>query len=161
MQTIQLAALLVGFWLILIAPPDVAGAVTGAVVALAAAVAARRLVWAGQPEDVPYLTPGRSLRLLAYIPYLVTEIVKAAIGVAEKVIDPRMPIDPLIITYRVPLERTVSIVALANSITLTPGTLTVDVEGSTLTVHALGTEFADDLLKGELARRVGHVFEGD
>lgn len=161
MGAVQLAGLLLGLWLILSSPPDAFALVAGILVAVVTAVGTRALVWSDAPEDAPYLTGRQALRLLAYIPFLVIEIVKAAIGVAEKVIDPRMPIDPLVITYRVPFTRQVSIVALANSITLTPGTLTVDVDGRNLTVHALGGEFADDLVQGELARRVGHVFEGD
>lgn len=157
--TAQLFGLLLGFWLVLVAPIDLFDAVLGLVVAASATWAARHLVWSGAEDDSPVLTWRQALRLVAYVPFLIIEIVKAAVGVAEKVLDPRLPIDPVVITYRVPFRRTVSLVALANSITLTPGTLTVDLDGSTLTVHALAGEFGDDLLRGGLARQVGHVFE--
>jgi multicomponent Na+:H+ antiporter subunit E len=46
----------------------------------------------------------------------------------------------------------------ANSITLTPGTITLDVEGETLVVHAITRAGGDALLAGGMARRVGRVF---
>ncbi|MBN2404864.1 MAG: Na+/H+ antiporter subunit E, partial [Coriobacteriia bacterium] len=98
-------------------------------------------------------------RLLAYIAWLLKEIIVAAVYVAEKVLDPRMPIEPIIITHRCSMRRDVSRVAFANSITLTPGTLTVDAEGDVFTIHCLSEEFADSIANGALERRIMRVFE--
>ena len=99
-----------------------------------------------------------SPRLLAYLPWLFREIWIANVQVVKLVLDPRLPIDPVIVRvptrYATDLART----ALANSITLTPGTVTVDVEGETLVVHAITRAGGDDLLGGAMARRVGRVF---
>ena len=56
-------------------------------------------------------------------------------------------------------KRDVSRVAFANSITLTPGTLTVDVEENTFVIHCIAEGFADDITNGDLERRITRVFE--
>ncbi|MDZ4064661.1 MAG: Na+/H+ antiporter subunit E, partial [Coriobacteriia bacterium] len=105
------------------------------------------------------LTPRQAGRFLIYVAYLIKEIIWANIYVAEKVLDPRLPIDPIIIEHLSALKRPVSETALANSITLTPGTLTVDVDGSVFFVHCLGREFADDIASRKLDHMIAKVFE--
>ena len=158
MKTLQLVVLLLLFWVTLSTSIHPLDAAVG--LALAAVIGAWTVghLWKG--EETPYLTAGQSFRLLFYLPYLIKEIVVACVHVAIKVLDPRMPIDPVIITHETSLERPLSRVVLANSITLTPGTLTVDLEGSTLLVHCLGPEFLDKLRSGELEERIARVFEG-
>lgn len=102
------------------------------------------------------------LRLAAYFPWLMGQLVQANLQVAWLVIQPRLPIEPQIIYFRQPLPSPVAHVVLANSITLTPGTVTVDLEGDLYTVHALSTAAATSLApaegEGEMPRRVGRVF---
>ena len=98
-------------------------------------------------------------RFLLYFGHLLESIVRSAIQVAEVVLDPRMPIEPVLIAHRTSFKREVSRVAFANSITLTPGTLTVDVDGNTFFIHCLAERFADDIGSGELERRIARVFE--
>jgi multicomponent Na+:H+ antiporter subunit E len=98
-------------------------------------------------------------RLLAYLPWLLREIWLANMQVMRLVLDPRLPIDPIVVRvptrYATDLART----TLANSITLTPGTVTVDVEGETLVVHAITRAGADSMASGVMTRRVGRVFK--
>jgi multicomponent Na+:H+ antiporter subunit E len=110
-------------------------------------------------DDDPSLTPARAARFILYIPWLIKEIIIAAVGVAEIVLRPHMPIDPLIIVYHSPVRSLVSRVAFANSITLTPGTLTVDLDASTYTVHCLNEGFARGVEGGDMDRRIHRVFE--
>lgn len=110
--------------------------------------------------DAPTLSARQAVAVLGYVPFLIKEIVVATIYVAEKVLDPRMPIDPVIIAHRCKFERDVSRVAFANSITLTPGTLTVDVDQDTFVVHCLNEGFADSIASGFLERKISQVFEG-
>jgi multicomponent Na+:H+ antiporter subunit E len=69
-----------------------------------------------------------------------------------------MPIDPKIIRFKTKLESDMSMVALANSITLTPGTITMDIEEREFIVHALSKKVADDLNTGEMEDRIAHIF---
>ncbi|MCK4777746.1 MAG: Na+/H+ antiporter subunit E [Actinomycetia bacterium] len=99
-------------------------------------------------------------RLILYIPYLLKEIIKANIDVAERVLSPELPISPKIIQFRFPLKTPISQTTMANSITLTPGTLTVDIDKEgVFYVHCLAEDHVESLLKGELRRHVLRVYK--
>jgi multicomponent Na+:H+ antiporter subunit E len=98
------------------------------------------------------------IRLLLYIPWLIYQIVLANIHVASLVLNPRMPIDPKMIRFKSRLKKDISLVTFANSITLTPGTITADITDGEYYVHALNKKVADDLLSGEMENKVAHVF---
>ncbi len=102
-------------------------------------------------EGAPVELPLRSLR---YLPWLLWEIVKANLHVAARILHPRMPISPRLITVRCTQTHDIGRVIYANSITLTPGTVSVDTHGEEITVHALTDEAAEDLLAGTMDRRV-------
>ena len=97
-------------------------------------------------------------RLLAYLPWLLKEIWVANIQVVKLVLDPALPIDPVIVRVRTRLASDVARTTLANSITLTPGTVTLDVDGDDLIVHAITAAGGADVVAGGMARRVGRVF---
>jgi len=97
-------------------------------------------------------------RFLHYIPWLLREIVTANFHVAYLALSPRMPIDPQVMTFKTKLESDISWVTLANSITLTPGTITMDIEEREFVVHALDSKVAADLDTGEMEDRVAHIF---
>ncbi len=73
------------------------------------------------------------------------EIIKANIDVARIVLHPRLPIEPSIVKFKTTLKGDTAKVSLANSITLTPGTITMDIIGDTFYVHALTREAAEDV----------------
>ncbi len=97
-------------------------------------------------------------RFIAYVPWLLYQIVLANIHVASLALNPKMPIDPKIITFKTKLESDVSWVTMANSITLTPGTITADIKEGEFFVHALSKKVADDLNTGEMEDRVAHIY---
>ncbi len=97
-------------------------------------------------------------RFIAYIPWLIQQIVLSNFHVAFLVLRRKMPIDPQIIEYKTKLETDISTVALANSITLTPGTITMDIKDGVFYVHALDQKVAEDLNAGEMEDRVAHIF---
>ncbi len=119
-----------------------------------------------QPPAQPRQRPAWDLpwpRFLAYLPWLAWEIVKANFQVAYLILHPRLPVDPGLIRFRKRLPGPLAQLVLANSITLTPGTVTVDVEGDDYLVHVLSREAAEGLRpraggEGEMLRRVGQVF---
>jgi len=97
------------------------------------------------------------LRTLRYLPWLFKEIVLSNWAVARVILDPRLPIRPRLIQLEASPRTVVGQVLLANSITLTPGTITLDVREGRLLVHALTEESAAGLLGGEMDRRVAWV----
>ncbi|MFC1669497.1 Na+/H+ antiporter subunit E [Spirochaetota bacterium] len=98
------------------------------------------------------------IRLVTYIPWLIYQIALSNFHVMRLVLSPKMPIEPQIIKFTTKLESDVSWVTLANSITLTPGTITIDIKDREFYVHALSKKVADDLLSGEMEDKVAHVY---
>ncbi|MDP1718034.1 MAG: Na+/H+ antiporter subunit E, partial [Burkholderiales bacterium] len=86
-------------------------------------------------------------------------IVKSAWDVSKIILNPRLPISPTLIRVKTTQKTAVGVVTYANSITLTPGTISVDVKQGEILVHALTCEGAAGLQSGEMDRRVTR-FEG-
>jgi multicomponent Na+:H+ antiporter subunit E len=93
---------------------------------------------------------------LIYIIVLFWEIIKANFDVAYRIIHPRMPIKPGIVVIKTCLKSDIAKLILANSITLTPGTFTLDIIGDELLIHWINvkTENTD-----EATSLIGHRFE--
>ncbi|KPK96417.1 hypothetical protein AMJ80_00075 [bacterium SM23_31] len=87
------------------------------------------------PNMVLLFTPRRLFWLLVYIPYFLYCVFKANLDVLYRVLHPDLPINPGIVKVRTALTTDLAKTFLANSITLTPGTLTVDIEGEYLYIH--------------------------
>lgn len=100
-------------------------------------------------------------RIPVYIVWLIKEILLSSIAVARVILSPKMPIDPKMITVSGSQKRELGHVIYANSITLTPGTITVGLEKGVLSVHALTKEASDGLLSGEMDRRVSKMSGDD
>lgn len=97
-------------------------------------------------------------RLILYLFWLLWEMVKSGVSVAYLIVHPRLPIDPLIVTFTSKQPNVIAKVILGNSITLTPGTLTLDISGDRFTVHALTLDTAEDPLNGEMGSRVSRLY---
>jgi multicomponent Na+:H+ antiporter subunit E len=95
--------------------------------------------------------------VLLYWAWLGREIIKSNIDVSRRILSPSLPISPTIFTLRASQKTELGRVTYANSITLVPGTVTVDVDEDIFTVHALTQEIAADLKRGEMNRRVCEV----
>jgi len=102
-------------------------------------------------EGMPVqLLPG----LIRYVPWLAGQVIRSNLDVARRIINPKLPISPSVIYVDAKHHTEVGRVTYANSITLTPGTISLDVSDDTIEVHALTENAADDLASGEMARRV-------
>lgn len=113
---------------------------TGVFVALLAAFFLRGI----ELDDARILLlPDRLFFAFAYVPFLLGQIVMANLDVAYRVLHPALPIRPGIVRVRTDLRTEAARVLLANSITLTPGTLSVDLDGDTLFVHRIFVPFDD------------------
>ncbi len=96
---------------------------------------------------------------IIYIFWLLYQIVIANLQVARLVLSPKLTIDPRIIIYKSPLlEGDVAQATFGNSITLTPGTVTIDLRDKEFHVHALTPIFADDLNNGAMEHRVARIY---
>jgi multicomponent Na+:H+ antiporter subunit E len=93
-------------------------------------------------------------RVLAYIPWLLWQILKANIHVGLRILNPRLPISPRIVRVGTSQRGDMGRVIYANSITLTPGTVSLNVEPDCIMVHALTQEAAEELQRGDMDRRV-------
>lgn len=97
-----------------------------------------------------------SFALLRFWAYLVWQIVLANVDVASRVLGLR-PISPTLVRLPLPLKTDLGRVIYANSITLTPGTVSLEVDSDTVLVHALSKEAAADLQAGRMARLVPDI----
>jgi len=98
----------------------------------------------------------RWLWFLCYVPLFIWECLKANIDVAYRVVHPLMPIKPGIVKVRTELKSDIAKTVLANSITLTPGTMSVAIEGEYLYIHWINVEAMD--IEGA-SKRIVSVFE--
>lgn len=92
-------------------------------------------------------------KLPRYWAWLIAEVVKSSIEVARIVLDPKLPISPTIIEIDAEPEGPIGQVILGNSISLSPGTVTLDVHNNRLRVHCLTKEGAASLRDGDANRR--------
>ena len=105
-------------------------------------------------EGIPYRW---WLRTAKYLPWLMWQVVLANVDVLKRVWKPKLDIQPRMITVPHELRTAYGVATYMNSITLTPGTVTVDIGDGTLLVHALTEDAAKDLLSGEMHRRCKEV----
>ena len=145
------------FWLILSGFFDAFHLIAGGICSAIVTLISHDLLVKGKGEKML----SKSCRLLLYIPWELWQIVLANVDVAYRVLHPKMPIDPLVIEFETPLRSDFSLATLANSITLTPGTITIFVEPGRgkFWVHALAKEHAHAHLEDKkMQRKVAHVF---
>ena len=157
-QFVLLFASAFGFYLLIGGAVTTFNVATGAITATIVAAVLRRISTSGS-VDLSGLA-GRLGRMALYVPFLLWEIVKANLDIAKVVLHPRLPIDPAVVEFDAAVWSELPATTLANSITLTPGTLTVDVTQRHFTVHSLTEGARTDLLAGGLERAVRFVFYG-
>ena len=87
----------------------------------------------------------RTVSFCAYIYLLITEIINSNMTVFHMILTQRERMEPVLVTFRTNLKTETARVILANSITLTPGTITVSIEEDELTVHCLDKSLAEGI----------------
>ncbi len=105
---------------------------------------------------LPPLSIRRIAFFLFYLVVLLKEIILANIDVAYRVIHPKMPIKPGIVIIKTGLQQNIAKMILANSITLTPGTFTLDIQDDTLLIHWINVKSTD---VDETTKIIGDRFE--
>lgn len=99
-------------------------------------------------------------RTLGYVPWLTVEVIKSNLDVIRRVALDPSGVQPAVGRVRASQETDLGRVTYANSITLTPGTLTLEAEDDVFTVHALSAQGIRDLEVGEMDRRVRRLEDG-
>ncbi|HMA99936.1 MAG TPA: Na+/H+ antiporter subunit E [Spirochaetota bacterium] len=96
-----------------------------------------------QKSGLPPISPPNIFYFTMYLFVLFIEIVKANFDLAYRVIHPRMPINPGLVVIKTSLKQDLAKMILANSITLTPGTFTIDIKGDQLLIHWINVKKTD------------------
>ncbi|MGB9613621.1 MAG: Na+/H+ antiporter subunit E [Candidatus Margulisiibacteriota bacterium] len=159
-QTLVFALAFVA-WLLLTWRVEFASVLVGVVVALVAAFLFGELF-----TVTPFraLQPERYFWFVYYLPIFLWEVVKANFDVAYRVLHPKLPINPGLVKIRTNLKSEVSKAFLANSITLTPGTMTVDIKDEELYIHwidvkAKTVEEASRIISEKFEKIIARIFE--
>ncbi len=103
---------------------------------------------------------GRVFKFIVYIPWLLWEIILANVEIAYLVLNPKPLIDPQLVHFKNDLKTDLGIVTLAHSITLTPGTVTVEANREEFIIHAIWQKSAEGIIGGEMQRKVKKI-EGE
>jgi multicomponent Na+:H+ antiporter subunit E len=112
------------------------------------------LAWRMDREDRYAFVVPLSFRFAGYLGWLVKEIFKANVNVARIILDPRLPISPIVVPFKATQKSDLGRMIYANSITLTPGTITTGTEGEILRIHALTWHDVDGREEDEMDRRI-------
>ena len=96
-------------------------------------------------------------RIFGYLVWLAKEVAKSNIAVVKLILDPSLPISPRVIRVKSSQTTDLGRVIHANSITLTPGTVSIEIEPGEIIVHAISREAAEGTLEGSIDRRVTAV----
>jgi multicomponent Na+:H+ antiporter subunit E len=152
---LSLGLVLFSFWILLsghYTVITVTAAVLSTIVVVAMTARMKLLDREGHPTYLLW-------RVIGYHPWLGGQILRSAWDVSKVILNPKLPISPTMLKVRGSQKTAVGIATYANSITLTPGTLSARLNGNDILVHALTREGAEDLKNGEMDRRVTK-FEG-
>jgi multicomponent Na+:H+ antiporter subunit E len=148
-RMLPLVALLAGIWYLLSGKADLLNLGAGLVTAVVVAATFGRIA------DV---TEFRGWQFLRYLPWLVVQVLISNLRVARVVLAPGMPIAPSFVGQHPGVVGPRALTLLGISVTLTPGTLAVEIGPDELFVHALDPLSAADVREGIMARRVAGVF---
>ncbi len=159
MSKVSTFLIMLTFWVLLSGMFDAFHLTLGVISCLLVAHFSHDLLFYGEKQGT---WPHGLIGLCLYLPWLLWEIFLANLQVAYIVLHPRMLdlIDPHLFRFTTTLKRPISKVTLAQSITLTPGTITVNIHDDEFTVYAL-TRSAAKGLPGSMERRVAAALEGN
>lgn len=149
-RSVSLFAVLYGVWLLLSGIWEPFFLITGAVCSLLVVIVAHRMdVVDGEGHPVQL-----SWRAMLYFPWLFWQIILSNLDVVKRILGPRSRLDPGIGWVDATQKSTAGLVTFANSITLTPGTISLTVQKDRIHVHAIDKSGLEQLQTGDMDRRV-------
>lgn len=152
-NTIYLFLILMAIWLALTLSVAADELLTGVAVSLILTTSLHKNY---QKIGLPILNIKKLYYILVYIIVLFKEIIAANIDVAYRVIHPKLPINPGIVIIKTELKQDLAKMILANSITLTPGTFTLDIQEDKLLIHWINYKTDNE---EEATKKIGERFE--
>lgn len=155
LHALSLAVGLYGLWLLLSGHPEPLLLVLGLCSTALVVLIALRMDVIDHESHPLHLT----FKLPAYWVWLAWEIIKANLSVSRIVLTPGLPISPTVVRVNASQKSELGQVIYANSITLTPGTVSMRLEDGRIEVHALTASMARDLEGGDMDRRVSRLEE--
>lgn len=99
--------------------------------------------------------------ILLYLPWLFFKIVQSSLHLSKLILHPALPINPRLIRVETKLRHDAAVVLLGNSITLTPGTITAEVDHHSLIVHAMDEISAKDVTSGRIESKIAEIFRNE
>jgi multicomponent Na+:H+ antiporter subunit E len=156
-----LFALLMAFWLLLSGRLDplfiVLGAISSAIVTVASGRGIERTI--GSAREHPRV---RTLALVPFTFWLLGRMIGSAVQIAYIVVNPRVPPEPGIVRIPIQLKSPAARAVLSNSVTLVPGTMTLEMTDREITVHTFTPDAVEDLATAALQNRIAYAFgEGE
>lgn len=112
------------------------------------------IVWRMDREDDYAFPLIYTLRLPVYWAWLAKEMFKSNVNVARIILSPKLPISPIMVPFRACMKSDLARMIYANSITLTPGTITTGTEGDILRIHALTWQDVDGREEDEMGQHI-------
>lgn len=101
----------------------------------------------------------RIIRFFNYLMWLLYQIILANLDLVRRTLHPAMPINPRIVKFKINLNTEQGIVIFANSITLTPGTITIEANKNEFIVHAIDEDIANNLVSGKMLQKIKKIEE--
>jgi multicomponent Na+:H+ antiporter subunit E len=102
----------------------------------------------------------RVLKFIKYLPWLLWQVVISNVEIAYLVLNPKLLADPKIVFFKPDLKTDMGIVTLAHSITLTPGTITIDASKEEFVIHSIWQKTAESIIDEDAKRKVKQI-EGE
>ena len=161
MRYLALFILTFGFWLLLTLDLSLPNLLVGAAAALISSLLFTKYFF---HRVVKFVQPVRYFWLLVYLVIFTWECIKANFDVAYRVLHPAMPIRPAIVKVKLELQSDFARTMLANSITMTPGTISVDIIEDELFVHWIYLKSEDPAvysqkIAGKFEKYIKKIFE--
>ena len=100
-------------------------------------------------------------RILFYIPWLFYKIIQSSLHLTRLILHPALPIDPQLISVDSKLNHHAAVVLFGNSVTLTPGTITAEVDRNKLIVHAIDKVSGEDLESNQMESKIADIFKDE
>ena len=100
-------------------------------------------------------------KILLYLPWLFYKIVESSLHITKIILHPALPITPQLISVESKLRHRAAVVLLGNSITLTPGTITAEVNRNNLIVHSMDNVLSEDVISKQIESKISDIFRDE
>ena len=153
---------LMGFWYLMSGFFDITHTIMGLIsVGIVMGINYRFKTFSFYDDETDIIKDVRFFYVPYYFGWLIVQIIISGVQVAKILLMPSLPIQATIVRFKVDFPNPHCKMILGNSITLTPGTLTVDINDDEFIVHAISTSSFEGIASGEMPRKVLKLFDGE